>query len=199
GRRKKEPAALAIGEELYGEPGDPVRLVEPTELPRRDVQLVEAVRNVGVVLQVAVVARTAGPPAAVEAGVRVRERAEQELPQLATSLDELGPSEAATRLRERRQRQAVPGRDRLVVAGRLETTLALLQEASPEILVELAAQDRAAVLERLEQLGRDALVGRPREGQPLDAFGVCVLRRGEAALRKPQLAQHVVDGRLGDL
>src|SRR5262249_27260885 len=41
GRRKKDPAALAIGEELYGEPGDPVRLVEPTELPRRDVQLVE--------------------------------------------------------------------------------------------------------------------------------------------------------------
>src|SRR5205823_13851424 len=93
----------------------------------------------------------------------------------------------------------VPSRDRLVVAERLGPLLAHLEEALAEVLVELAPQDRAAVLERLEQLGGDALVGRPREGQSLDAFRVGVLRRGKAALWEPQLAQHVVDGLLGDL
>ena len=40
---------------------------------------------------------------------------------------------------------------------------------------------------------RARLVGRPREGQPLDAVRVGVLRRGEAALGQAQLAEQVVE------
>ena len=41
--------------------------------------------------------------------------------------------------------------------------------------------------------GGDALLLGPRERQPLDAVRVRVLRRGEAALREQQLAQHVLE------
>ena len=49
------------------------------------------------------------------------------------------------------------------------------------------------MLERLQQLRRRALLRRPRVRQPLDAVGVGVLRRGEAAARQAQLAHHVVE------
>ena len=66
------------------------------------------------------------------------------------------------------------------------------------LLVELAAQDEAAVLERLQQFLRRAFARRPRERQPLDTVGVGVLRRGEAAALERELAQHVVDRQVGD-
>ena len=50
-----------------------------------------------------------------------------------------------------------------------------------------------------EQLVGDAFLRRPREGQALDAVGVGVLRRGEAALGQGELAQHVVERLLDDL
>ena len=54
------------------------------------------------------------------------------------------------------------------------------------------------MLERLQQLGRRALLRRPRVREPFDAVGVSVLRGGEAAARQPQLAHHVVEGLLRD-
>ena len=72
------------------------------------------------------------------------------------------------------------------------------KQALAGLLVELAAQHEAAVLERLEQLLGRALAGRPGEGQPLDAVGVGVLRRGEAAAVERELAQHVVERPVGD-
>ena len=56
------------------------------------------------------------------------------------------------------------------------------------------------MLERQKQLrdGSIDLVGRPREREPLDAVGVGVLRRGEAAAVEPELAQRVLDRLLDD-
>ena len=53
------------------------------------------------------------------------------------------------------------------------------------------------MLERAQQLGRDRICVRPRERQSLDAVGIGVLRRREAAFRQTKLAQHVVEGLLG--
>ena len=49
------------------------------------------------------------------------------------------------------------------------------------------------------KLVRHVAVALPREREPLDAVGVGVLRRGEPAAVERELAQHVVDGLLGDL
>ena len=55
------------------------------------------------------------------------------------------------------------------------------------------------MLERLQQRRRSAFLLGPGEGEALDAVRVGVLRRGEAAFRQQQLAQHVLDGRARDL
>src|SRR5204862_6597654 len=135
GRRQKEAASLLVGEQLRGESNEPVRLAEPAQVAGRDMELVEPVGDVGVVLEVAGVARPARPPAAVEAAVRARQRPEQELRNLTARIDQLGTGEAPARVRERRERQAVPGRDRLVVAERLGSPLAHLEEPLAEFLV----------------------------------------------------------------
>ena len=53
GGREEEAAALVVGEELDGESREASRLLEPAQLARRDVQLVEPVRDVRVVVEVA--------------------------------------------------------------------------------------------------------------------------------------------------
>jgi len=131
--------------------------------------------------------------------VLVRERPEQKLGQFACGQQEVGAVEPVARLRERGERQPVPGRDRLVVAERLRPPRAELEQPLPELLVQGAAQDRAAVLEWPQELGRDSLVGRPGEGQALDPVGVGILGGGEAAVGEPQLPQQIVERRLGDL
>ena len=73
-----------------------------------------------------------------------------------------------------------------------------LPEPSPELLVELAADDGAAFLEGLEQLLGGSLLGRPGERQPLDAVRVRVLGGGKAALREGELPEDVVECLLGD-
>ena len=65
--------------------------------------------------------------------------------------------------------------------------------------IELAADDRASVLERLEQLRGHALFLRPRVRQSLDAVRVGVLRRRERAVRQQQVAEHVLDRLLDHL
>ena len=70
---------LVVGEQLDRERREPVRLAQPARLAGRDVQLEQAVGDVGVVLEVARALRDAVAPRAVQAAVRRRERAEQEL------------------------------------------------------------------------------------------------------------------------
>ena len=82
--------------------------------------------------------------------------------------------------------------------GRSERIASSRARASAD---QLAADDRTAVLERLEQRRdlRPHLVRGPRVGQTLDAVRVRVLRRGERALRQRQVAEHVLDRLLDDL
>ena len=122
-----------------------------------------------------------------------RKLAEQEVAEPLGRVAQCCRSSRRARLGERGERQPVPGGDRLVVAAGCGRCRALREQARAQLRVELAADDRAAVLERLEQLGGDALVLRPRVRQPLDAVGVGVLRRGEAALRQREVAEQVLD------
>ena len=183
GGREEEAAVLLVGEELDREPRQPVRLAQPAQLARRDVQLEQPVRDVRVVVEIAVPARAALAEAAPQPAVRSRERAEEEVAEPACRLDPVRPLEPPPGLRERREREPVPRRDRLVVAQRLRALLADREQPRTRRLVELAADDRAAVLERLEQLGGSAFLLGPGERQPLDAVRVGVLRRGEARPR----------------
>src|SRR3989442_1519628 len=123
GRSQEEAAALGIAEELDREPREPVRLLEPAQLAGRDVQLVEPVRDVRVVLEVARALRLALTPRPVEPPVLTRERPEQELGQPASRDEQVVPAEPPRGLRQRRQREPVPGRDRLVVEERLRPLL----------------------------------------------------------------------------
>ena len=74
-RRQEEPAVRLVREELDREQRESARLLEPAQLAGRDVQLVEAVRDVRVVVEEAGSAHTAVAQAAVEAAAIVRERA----------------------------------------------------------------------------------------------------------------------------
>ena len=164
-RREEEAAALLVREELDREPREPVGLFEPPQLARGDVQLEQAVGDVRVVVQEAGPAGAAGAQAPTKPAFRGGQRAEQELAQPPRGLDPLRPLEPPPRLGERGEREPVPGGDRLVVAQRLRPLLAPLEEAPLQLGIELAADDRAAVLERLQQLGRHALLLGPREGR----------------------------------
>jgi hypothetical protein len=72
------------------------------------VQLVEAVRNVRVVLEHAGVLCQSPAPAAEEPALRRRQRPEEELRERMRSFEVVGPVEAARRLGERREREPVP-------------------------------------------------------------------------------------------
>ena len=196
--REVEAAALLVPEELDREAGQSVRLLEPAQLARGDVQLEQAVRNVGVVLEVAGSLGPAGAERPVQPAFGGGERAEQELAERAGRVEVVGALEAAARLRQRREREPVPGRDRLVVPVGLRPLLAQLEEPAALLVGQCAADDETAVLERVQELLGHALLGRPREGQPLDPVGVRVLRRGEAAFREAELAEQVVEGLLDD-
>ena len=182
-RREEEAAALVVAEELDREERKPARLLEPARLARRDVQLVQPVRDVGVVVEEAGVLRDAVAVGAVEAALGRRQRPEQELAEPPRRVEPVVALQAASGLGERGEREPVPGGDRLVVAQRLRPLLAPLEQLALQLRRQLAAQDEPSVLERLEELLRHALLGRPREREPLDAVGVRVLRRREPALR----------------
>src|SRR5581483_7045418 len=81
GRRREEASARIVAEELDREEREATRLVQPAQLAGCDVQLVEAVRDVRVVLEVAGPLRHAVPPRAMQP-LSVGERAEQELAEL---------------------------------------------------------------------------------------------------------------------
>src|SRR5437763_7069254 len=78
-RRQEETAAFVVAEELDGQQCEPPRLLEPAQLARRDVKLVEPVGDVGVVVEHAGMTRSASAPGAVQTAVGTRERSQQEL------------------------------------------------------------------------------------------------------------------------
>src|SRR5207248_3338278 len=82
---------------------------------------------------------------------------EQELRQRPRLLDEVRASEATARLRKRREREPVPGGDRLVVEARLRPSRTDRQQPRPRLLVQLAPKHEAPVLERLQPLLRRAV------------------------------------------
>ena len=198
GGREEEAAALGVAEELDGEAGKATRLFEPAKLARGDVQLEQAVRDVRVVLEVAGPLRLAGAEGPVQSAFAGRERPEQELAELAGRSEVVGALEPAARLGKRREGEPVPGRDRLVVPGGLHPLLAHVEEPAALLVRQHSTNDEPSVLERVQQLLGHAFLGRPREGQPLDAVCVRVLGRGEAAFGKTQLTEHVVEGLLDD-
>ena len=134
---------------------------------------------------------------------------------------QVGPPAEARALGERRQRHAVPARERLVVERRLRARGARLEQLRADareagaLGVVLGRRDQRehrralevallghapGALGELGVLGREhgaQLRRRPRERRALDAVGVGVLRRGEAAVLERELAQQVVEDALG--
>src|SRR5439155_23597222 len=142
-------------------------------------QLVQAVSYARIVLEVAGAGGAAVAEAAPEATVR-RERPEQEAREASRRVQPVLPVEPPPRFRERGEQQTVPGGDRLVVASGLRPTLPDLEQPRAQVGIELPADHRAPVLERVQELRRNALLLRPGEREPLDPVGVGVLRGGEA-------------------
>ena len=163
--REEEAAVLLVGEELDRAKRQPPRLEQPARLARGEMELEQPVRDVGVVVEIAGAARPPVPPRARAAGP-VREWTEHELRGVFGGLDPVGPSQEPSRLGERRDREPVPGGDRLVVEAGLRPVRPLGEQPGAQLRLELPTDDRAAVLERLEQLGRHALLHRPRVRQP---------------------------------
>src|SRR5207248_4027373 len=96
GRREEEAAALRVAEELDRAQSQPPRLSQPAQLARRDVQLVQAMRDVGVVVEVGGVLRAA-------ASQRSPERLDREHgSKLARNFEKIGAIEATRSPRKRR-------------------------------------------------------------------------------------------------
>src|SRR6266498_4125245 len=60
--RQEEAAPLLVAEELDGEEDEAPRFLQPAQLTRRDVELVQTIRHVGVVLEDTGVLCLARPP-----------------------------------------------------------------------------------------------------------------------------------------
>ncbi len=166
-------------------------------------QLDEAVCDVRVVVEVRVAARAPVPARTQQSPVLAGQRPEQKLPYATSSLEPVVAVETVGRFGERREREPVPRREDLVVAERLGTRRALGEHACAQLRLELAADDEPAVLEGLEQLGRQpdgvGLFRRPGECEPLHAVRVRILRRSQPTLRERQFPQDVVERLLDHL
>ena len=159
-------------------------------------------RHVRMVVEEPRAADLALADAAHDPAVLAAERAEEELAEALGGREPVRAIEAARRLGERGERQAVPRRDRLVVAQRLGPVCPERQQAFPIRGAEPAAHDGAAVLEGLEQILAEAqlppFVRLPRVREALDPVGVGVLRGREPPFGEEQLPQEVADGLLDD-
>src|SRR5262249_27981283 len=157
-----------VGKELDGEERETARLVQPARIAGRDVKLVEAVRDVCVVLEVARPFCDAVTPGSMES-LAVRKRTKQELRERSRRVEPLRALEHPARLGERGEHQAVPGSDRLVVTERPRPFVSLLQQRDTFLFGEEAADDESTVLERLQQVGARDLVRSPGERESFDA------------------------------
>src|SRR6202035_2692837 len=98
----------------------------------------------------------------------------EQLSELDGRCEQVAPPEASRTFGERGEGEPVPRRDHLVVTCRLRTFLSDREQSRTRLLLELAPQDRPTVLERLQQLGRRSLLGRPRICESLDAVRIGV-------------------------
>ena len=114
--RQEEPPTLVVRKQLDGEESEPPRVLQPTQLARGYVELVQPVRDVRVVVEHARVTRLTCPPRPAEASVVRRQPVEQELRAGPRRRDEVVTFEAASRLGKGRDGQAVPRGHGLVVA-----------------------------------------------------------------------------------
>ena len=130
GGREEEAAVLVVGEELDCEEREPPRLEQPAELSGRDVELEQPVRDVRVVVEEAGAARAAVADRPQQAPVLRGERAEQELAEPPRRFEPVLALEPVARFGERGQREAVPRRERLVVAERLRPRVAFASTAA---------------------------------------------------------------------
>ena len=162
---------------------------QPAHLAGRDVELEQPVRDVRVVVEEALAAHLSLAPRAREAAVLARERPEQELPDAARRLEPVGPLEPARRLR-----RAPRARGRSTRRAPCRRGPAGAGAHAPRAAARAApATSSPRMIERpcsngWSSSGRHALLLRPREGQPLDAVRVGVLRRRETTVRQAQLA-----------
>ena len=168
-RGHEEAAAVVVREQLDGEQRQAPRLLEPAQLAGRDVQLVEAVRDVGVVVEER---RIFGFALAKRPPERIRG---EQLTELEGRGQEVRALEPAGALRQRRERKAVPRRDHLVVERGLWPAIADLEQPRARLFVHPAAENRAPVFEGLQEFRRRPLLRSPRVRQPLDAVRVRVL------------------------
>src|SRR5439155_3264498 len=134
---------------------EPTTLLEPMELAGCDMQLVEPVRDVRVIVENPRLTRPACAPGAVEPARPGRQRPQQELRTRTCRRDEIVALEPPPGLGECGHRQAVAGRDGLVVAQRLRPALPPREPPGARLPVEVAAQNEPAAPERIDGRGRD--------------------------------------------
>src|SRR3954451_5323692 len=89
GRSVEDPAAVLVCEQVDREERQPPRLLQPLQLAWRDVQLVEPVRDVGVVLEKRVRVRASCTPRSKQLPVRLGQGAEKELAEHSRCDDEV--------------------------------------------------------------------------------------------------------------
>ena len=214
-----EQAAGAVAEVREHDVEQRLGVAQPLGVPGGAGQREQALRHVGVVLQDPGVAPGAtvdgGPEQAPVHGVQ----GAQQVGADRRGLHQVGAVQQRPRLGQRGDGQPVPGGDHLVVAGRLRPGGAHLAQpvADPRVPLRVVGleqplQRAGPVLEGacdrdLELLGGPGpvlvaqRVGQlrpgPGVGEPLDAVGVRVQRRGEAALLGAQVSQQEVGGLQG--
>src|SRR3954447_13291620 len=108
GRSVEEPAAVLVCEQVDREERQPPRLLQPPQLACRDVQLVEPVRDVGVVLEKRVRVRASCTPRSKQLPVRLGRGAEKNPPEPPRCDDDVAAWETAPPLRECSEREPVP-------------------------------------------------------------------------------------------
>ena len=149
GGRVEEAAVFRVAEQLHGQQRQPARFLEPAELARRDVQLVQTVGHVCVVLEHARVLGLTRTPRPEETTFGGGERPQDELCERPRRIEQIWTVEPTACFRECGKSESVPRGDRLVVAQWLRPPPALSEQAGARVGVDLASEDETTVLERV--------------------------------------------------
>ena len=124
----EEATALRVAEPFPSMTSEQPRLLEPAKLAGGEVELEVAVRDIRVVLEIPVDLRLAVPVAPEEPPFGIGHPLSQEERQPVCDLEVVGAGEHAACLGERRQGEAVPGGDGLVVSQRLRPSHPSLEQ-----------------------------------------------------------------------
>ena len=142
--RRIEEATGRIRESLQDPLGEAHGRREPAFVERRLVQREQAIGEVRVVLEDAVAARPAVLPRPTERAVGAQQPADDRLGRAGRRRDVVRPRECPTRLREGRDGQPVPGRERLVVAGGLGPLESPSQQSAARAALSRSATSASA-------------------------------------------------------